>query len=230
MGAFFRNSIFAGAALTLASYEIGQIIRKKYRSALFHPLFLASVIVILILKIFQIEYEDYFRRARYISFYLTPATVCLALPLYDQLHLLKRNARAAAAGIMSGTLTSFLSVYLLARWFRLSRQEYATLLPKSITTAIGIEISEELGGIISVTTAVILMSGIFGSLMAEFIFKICKIEDPIARGIALGTASHAVGTAKAMESGGEEGAMGSFAIVASGLVSVLLAPVFVKLF
>ena len=107
MGAFFRNSIFAGAALTLASYEIGQIIRKKYRSALFHPLFLASVIVILILKIFQIEYEDYFRSARYISFYLTPATVCLALPLYDQLHLLKRNARAAAAGIMSGTLTSF---------------------------------------------------------------------------------------------------------------------------
>lgn len=118
------------------------------------------MIVILILKIFQIEYEDYFRSARYISFYLTPATVCLALPLYDQLHLLKRNACAAAAGIMSGTLTSFLSVYLLARWFRLSRQEYVTFLPKSITTAIGIEISEELGGIISVTTAVILMSGI----------------------------------------------------------------------
>ncbi len=230
MNMFFQDSMFAGAVLTLAAYEIGQMIKRRYQSAVFHPLFLASGIVIMVLKIFQIDYENYSISAQYISFFLTPATVCLALPLYDQVQLLKQNFRAAAAGIMAGTLTSFFSVYLLAKWFRLSKQEYVTLLPKSITTAIGIEISEELGGIISVTTAVILISGICGSLTAEFIFKICRIQNPIAKGIALGTASHAVGTAKAMESGGEEGAMGSFAIVASGLVSVILAPVFAEFF
>ncbi len=226
MNEFFQNSIFAGAVLTLTAWEIGQAIQKRYQSVLLNPLFLAVILAAGVLKVFHITYENYYESAKYISYFLTPATVCLAMPLYDQLKLLRRNFRAAAAGIAAGTLTSLFSVFLIAKGFHLTYQEYVTLLPKSVTTAIGIEMSEEMRGMVSVTAAVIIMTGIFGSLTAEIVFKICRIKEAAARGTALGTAAHAVGTAKAMENGGEEGAMSSFALVASGLVTVVFLPAF----
>ena len=154
------------------------------------------------------------------------ATVCLAVPLYEQLSLLKKNFKAVAAGIFSGVLASLVSVLGLSALFGLNHEQYVTLLPKSITTAIGMGISEELGGIVTITVASIIITGILGNVIAEFVCKVFKIHHPIAKGLALGTASHAIGTAKAMEMGPIEGAMSSLAIAVAGLLTVIGASVF----
>ena len=165
---------------------------------------------------------------KYVSYLLTPATVCLAVPLYEQFQLLKKNAKAVLLGIFSGVLTSLGSIFLLSRLFRLDHATYVTLLPKSITTAIGVGISEELGGYVSLTVAVILITGVLGNMIAEGLCKLFRITDPIARGVAIGTSSHAIGTAKAMELGEVEGAMSSLSIVVSGMLTVLGAAVFAR--
>lgn len=229
MNEFFRESLFAGAALTIAAYEAGLMIRKRYRAAILNPLLLGIAIVMAALKIFHVNYASYLEGAKYISYFLTPATVCLAFPLYRQMKFLKKNFYAAAAGVFFGTLSSLLLVFLTAKMFRLNQQEYVTILPKSITTAIGLEISDELGGTAAVTAAVIILTGIWGGVIGEMVFRRLKIEDPLAKGIALGTSAHAIGTVKAMEMGKEEGAASSFAIAASGLITVVLAPIFAKL-
>ena len=151
------------------------------------------------------------------------------MPLYRQLTLLKNNIKAVAGGIASGVLASLVSVFLLARLFGLDHEQYVTLLPKSITTAIGLGLSEELGGIPTITVAVIIVTGILGNMIAEFIYKLFHIEEPVAKGLALGTASHAIGTAKAMEMGEIEGAMSSLAIAVAGLVTVIGASLFANL-
>ena len=163
------------------------------------------------------------------SYLLTPATVCLAVPLYEQLELLKNNVKAIMAGLISGVLTSLISILALAVVFGFSHEEYVTLLPKSITTAIGMGVSEELGGIVTITVAVIIVTGILGNVIGEHVFRIFRIEEPIAKGVALGSASHAIGTAKAMELGEIEGAMSSLSIEVAGLLTVLGASVFAGL-
>lgn len=160
------------------------------------------------------------------SYLLTPATVCLAVPLYQQLNLLKKNLKAVAAGILSGVLTSILSVLGLSYLFGLSHDMYVTLLPKSITTAIGMGVSEELGGIVTITVAVIIITGVLGNMIADVVYRVFRIKEPVAKGLALGTASHAIGTAKAMEMGPVEGAMSSLAIAVAGLLTVIFASVF----
>lgn len=127
---------------------------------------------------------------------------------------------------MSGVLTSLISIFVLAKLFGFNHEQYVTLLPKSITTAIGMGVSEELDGIVTITVAVIIITGILGNVIAEFVYKIFRIEEPIAKGLALGTASHAIGTAKAMELGQIEGAMSSLAIAVAGLLTVVGASVF----
>lgn len=220
--------LFFGTVISLAAYEAGLLIRRKFKLAIFNPLLIATVCVMAILVLFQIDYSQYNEGAKYISFLLTPATVCLAVPLYRQLELLKKNLKAIAGGIVAGVLASLVSVFLMAGLFSLTHEQYVTLLPKSITTAIGMGISEELGGIQTITVAVIIITGIFGNVIAEFVCKIFRIEEPIARGLALGTASHAIGTAKAMELGKVEGAMSSLAIAVSGLLTVIGASVFAE--
>ena len=168
----------------------------------------------------------YYEGAKYISYLLTPATVCLALPLYRQLEILKRHRKAILAGIVSGVLTSLVSVLGISALFRLTHEQYVTLLPKSITTAIGIGVSEEAGGIVTITVAVIILTGVFGNITAEAVCKLFRIEEPVARGIAIGTSSHAVGTTRAMEMGEVEGAMSSLSIVVSGLITVFGASLF----
>lgn len=193
---------------------------------MFNPLLISIFLVIAVLLIFDVDYERYNEGAKYLSYLLTPATVCLAIPLYEQLEQLKKNAKAIAAGILSGVLSSLVSVLALAAAFGLSHEEYVTLLPKSITTAIGMGVSEELGGIVTITVAVIIVTGVLGNIIAELVCKIFRIHEPVAKGIAIGSASHAIGTAKAMEMGEVEGAMSSLSIAVSGLLTVIGASVF----
>ncbi len=226
MNTFLENSLFFGAIISLLGYELGLILKKKFKMAILNPLLIGVIAVIAVLVLFDIDYDTYNKGGQYISYLLTPATVCLAVPLYEQLTLLKNNWKAVLAGILSGSLTSLVSVFVLAKLFHFSHEQYVTMLPKSITTAIGMGVSEELGGIVTITVAVIIITGILGNVTADFIFRIFHIKDPIAKGLALGTSAHAIGTAKAMEIGPVEGAMSSLSIAVAGLFTVIGASIF----
>jgi putative effector of murein hydrolase len=186
--------------------------------------------VIVFLIAFDIDYDSYNQSAKYLSYLLTPATVSLAIPLYEKLSLLKKHFGAIIISISVGVLTSLVSILLLSMLFGLSYTEYVTLLPKSITTAIGIGISEEFGGYVSITATAIIITGILGNMIGEITCKIFRIKHPISKGLAFGTSSHAIGTTKAMELGQIEGAMSSLSIVVSGLLTVLLASFFAMLY
>ena len=209
MNDFFRESLFAGVTLSLLSYFIGSVLKKKFKLGIFNPLLISIIITIIVLAVSGVDYDVYNQGARYLSWFLTPATVCLAIPLYEQWSLLKKNYKAVVVGIASGVLTSLTTVLVLSKLMNLSHAEYVTLLPKSITTAIGMGVSEELGGYVTITVAVIVVTGVLGNIFGELICKIFRIKEPIAKGLALGSAAHAIGTAKAMEMGEIEGAMSS---------------------
>ena len=218
--------LFFGAVLSLLGYEVGLRLKKRFKWALFNPLLISICIVMAFLSAFHIDYEVYNKSANYISYLLTPATICLAVPLYRQLELLKKHSRAIIAGTLTGVLSTMSTVLLLALIFGLNHQEYVTFLPKSITTAIAMGISEEMKGYVTITVASIIVTGIQGSIIAEAVCRAFKITEPIAKGIAIGSASHAMGTTKAMEMGEIEGAMSSLAIATSGLCTVIFASVF----
>lgn len=226
MNSFFTTSAFAGVSISLLSYVIGMYLKKKFKAGIFNPLLVSITLTILVLAVSHVSYNTYNNGAKYLSWLLTPATVCLAIPLYEQMELLKKNFRVIAAGITSGVLTSLLTVFVLSLVFGLNHREYVTLLPKSITTAIGMGVSEELGGYVTITVAVIIITGVLGNIFAEIICRIFGIKEPIAKGIAIGSASHAIGTAKAMELGEIEGAMSSLSIAVAGILTVVGASVF----
>ncbi len=229
MKEFLDNSIFFGLLVSILSYQFGVYLKKKSKLAICNPLLISIMAVILLLLIFHVDYATYHASAKYLTYLLTPATVCLAIPLYEQLELLKNNRKAIVAGLLSGVLTNFFCIVLLSMLFRLNHQEYVTLLPKSITTAIGIGVSEELGGIVSITATAIIITGVLGNVIAEVVCKVFHIKEPIAKGIALGSAAHAIGTVKAMEMGEVEGAMSSLSIVITGLLTVIGASIFAGL-
>lgn len=226
MNNIFVNSATIGVVISLIAYEIGMFLKKKTKKAFMNPLLISIVLVIAFLLIFDVNYDSYNQSAKYLSYLLTPATVSLAIPLYQQIELLKKNLGAILLGILSGVLTSLLSILAMSVLFRLSHEEYVTLLPKSITTAIGMGVSEELGGYVTISVAVIIVTGILGNMIGEFVCRCFRIKNSISKGLALGTSSHAIGTARAMEMGQVEGAMSSLAIVVSGLMTVVLASVF----
>ena len=230
MADFLSQSVFFGAVLSLAAFQVGLYCKKKWHLAIFNPLLIATALVIGILAIFKIPYDVYYSGAKYISYLLTPATVCLAIPLYEQLELLKKNALAILAGILSGVLTSVTLVLLFAVVFHFSHTEYVTFLPKSVTTAIGMGVSEQLGGNVSITVAVIVITGVLGNMLAEPVCRVLSITNPIAKGIGIGSAAHAIGTAKAMELGEVEGAMSGLSIAVSGILTVFAAAVFGMLY
>lgn len=180
----------------------------------------------MVLVVADVDYEVYNKGASYISWFLTPATVCLAIPLYEQWQLLKDNFKAVLFGIVSGVITSLATVFVLAKLMGLTHEEYVTLLPKSITTAIGMGVSDELGGYVTITVAVIIITGVLGNIFGELICRLFRITEPISKGLALGSASHAIGTAKAMELGEVEGAMSSLAIAVAGVLTVIGATIF----
>jgi len=222
------NSVFFGVVVSIIGYELGLFLKKKFNKAIFNPLLISLIFVMIIVVISGVDFESYNNGAKYLSYLLTPATVCLAIPLYEQLDLLKNNLKAIMLGIFAGVVSSLTSIFLFSLIFQFTHEQYVTLLPKSITTAIGMGISEELNGIVTITVAVIIVTGIVGNIIAEITCKIFHIHEPIAIGIAIGTASHAIGTAKAMEMGEIEGAMSSLAIVVSGLLTVVGASIFVN--
>ena len=228
MKEFLCDSVFFGVAISILAYELGVFLKKKLKLAVFNPLLISIVAVIVFLVAFHIPYESYNEGAKYLSYLLTPATVCLAIPLYEQFELLKQNVAAIFAGLISGVLTSVICVMVLSLLFHFDHAQYVTLLPKSITTAIGMGVSEELGGIVTITVAVIIITGVLGNMVAETVIKLAHIEEPIAKGLALGTSAHAIGTAKAMELGEVEGAMSSLAIAVAGLLTVVGASVFAQ--
>lgn len=219
MSKLLQDSAFFCLAISLIGYEIGIILRQKTKLALCNPLLISIVFIIIILKVTNIKYEVYEDGSQLLSYLLTPSTVCLAIPLYQQMGLLKKNMKASLAG-----------VWVFSTLFHLDKQIYATLLPKSITTAIGMGISEELGGIVTITVAAIIITGIIGNMFGDVICRLCGIRHPIATGLAIGTATHAMGTAKAMEIGEIEGAMSSLSIAVAGLITVVGSTIFYQLY
>lgn len=227
---FMQSSVYLGIILSLVTYEIGVLIQKTFKRDLFNPLLISVALVILILSLTGISYDTYYKGAYFLNWLLTPATVCLAIPLYERFELLKKNWKALLAGILSGVLTCMVIVLALSFVFKLSHAEYVTLLPKSITTAIGMAVTEELGGYVTITVAIILITGIFGNVFAETFCRMFKITDPMAKGIAIGTSSHALGTSKAIQMGDTEGAISSLSIAVCGLLTVIIAPIFAAFF
>lgn len=223
------NSAASGVFISLAAYGIGTLVKRKWNGPLANPLLIAIILVILFLKLSGVEYETYNASAKYLTYLLAPATVSLAIPMYERMQLLKENYAAILTGILSGVLASLVCVLAMALVFHLSQAEYVTLLPKSVTTAIGMDIAKELGGHSEIAAAVIIITGVLGNMAAEPICRIFAIRHPVAKGIALGTSAHAIGTAKAMEMGETEGAMSSLAIVVAGVCTVVGATVFAGL-
>lgn len=229
MAEFLSSSAVWGVALTIGAFALGTFISRKTGKAWCNPLLLGSIFVILLLSLLEIPYPEYKASSAPVSFLLLPATVSLAIPLYEKWELLKDNAAAILAGILAGVLTSLCSITALALLLKLDPVQAATLLPKSVTTAIGMDVAAALGGIPSLAGAVIILTGITGNLSAGWLCKAFKITDPIAKGIAIGSASHAIGTAKALEMGQVEGAMSSLAVALAGVITAFLAPVFANL-
>ena len=227
---FFAESTAFGAVISILAYWIGPLIQKKWKYAIFNPMLIAIILIILFLTVLGIDYDVYNRGAEYITYFLTPATVCFAIPLYEQYERLKKNWRALLTGSLAGVLASLTSILLLSMLFGLTHEQYVSLLPKSITTAIGIALSGELGGIPTLTVAAIMITGVFGNICARALCRLFRIREPAAVGLAIGAAAHAIGTVLAREIGEEEGAISSLSIVVCGLLTVLAASVFAGLY
>lgn len=175
---FFENSVFFGVTISIVAYGVGCVLKDKLKMDIFNPVLISIVAVIAVLACAHIDYDVYYSGAQYLSYLLTPATVCLAVPLYEKIELLKEHWKAIVAGILSGVLTTLLCVLAMSLIFGFSHEEYVTFLPKSITTAIGMGVSEELGGYVTITVAIIIITGVLGNIVAPFVCKAFRIQDP----------------------------------------------------
>ena len=221
---FTQFSLFP-LVLTLGAYQLGLWCRKKWDHPICNPILIAVILVVGFLLLTGMPVEDYQAGTDGIQWLLTPATVCLALPLYEQLKILKKNISAILIGVAAGTFTSLVVIVLLCRVFGLETQISTSLLPKSITTAMGIVLSRQNGGIAPLTTSAIILTGILGSLMGTTLCKLLKLKDPVAQGAAFGTASHVIGTTKATELGSLQGAVSSLSLTVAGILTAILFPV-----
>ena len=218
-----------GVALTLGAFALGTWLNRKTGQALFNPLLLGSIFVIIFLSLVQIPFAEYKQSVSFLSYLLLPATVSLAVPLYEQWLPMKKNAKAVLCGILAGSVTSMASIIAMSWILKLDPVLSASLMPKSVTSAIGAEVAQELGGIGSLAGALIILTGIVGNLSATALCRICKLHDPIARGVAIGTGSHAVGTARALQMGRVEGAVSSLSIAVAGVLTAAICPILANL-
>ncbi|SDX15187.1 LrgB family protein [Tepidimicrobium xylanilyticum] len=225
---YFNTPLF-GTTLSITAFVIGMYIHRKSKIAIFNPLLISAIIIICFLSYFNIDYETYNKGGSIISFFIAPATVTLAVPLYKNIRLLKERWKTIIIGITVGSLAGLFTIFALSKLFKIDHVIMISMLPKSTTTAISMEIAEQIGGIPTLAVAFTAVAGISGNLIGEYVFKIFKIEDKVSKGVALGTASHAVGTAKAMELGETEGALSSLSIGVAGIISVFLIPWFISL-
>ena len=225
MTEFLQNLSLFPVFLTLGSYLFGLWCQKKVKHALCNPLLIATVLSIAVLAVTGFDLQVYQSGTAGISWLLTPATVCLAVPLYEQLKVLKKHLTAVFAGITAGVVVSLLSILLLCRLFRLEDAVTVSLLPKSITTAIALALTEQSGGISALTTAAIVITGILGNLSGSALCKLLKITDPVAQGVGFGTASHVIGTSRAMEVDPLTGAVSSLSLAVAGILTAIVFPV-----
>lgn len=217
-----------GLLLTIIFYNLGRFIQRKTGNPIFNPLLIAIICIIAFLSITKIPYEAYKIGGDSINFFLSPVTVVLAVPLYKQFELFKENMMEIIIGITAGVLVSFISIKILGVALNADSSLLNSLIPKSITTPMGISLTNSLGGVEAITVVAIICTGILGAIISPLVFKIGGIKHPIARGIALGTASHALGTTKAIEMGEVEGAMSGLSIGISGTLTVILIPILIK--
>ena len=227
MSALVQSTYF-GLVLSLLAYWIGMRIREKTKLAFCHPLLISTILIILILVFFKIDYATFNAGAQYLTYLLTPATICLALPLYREVKILKEHSSTILIALIAGCITCFVFVIGFCTLWKLDQSMLLSLLPKSITTAIAIDVTNEIGGISAITVAAVIITGIISAVLANGIFKICRIHDPIAQGLALGASGHAIGTSKAIELGKVQAAMSSLAIVVTGILTVIAVPIIVQ--
>ncbi|MCD2348381.1 LrgB family protein [Clostridium guangxiense] len=228
MDALIHTSLFS-ILISLIAFEAGLFLYKKTKLSIFNPLLISIIIVIFILKGLNITLNQYNAGGQFISFFLGPSTVILAVPLYKKIDLLKKNIVPILLGISIGSIFGMLSIAAMCHIFKLPNMIDLSLLPKSVTTPIGQSVSKQIGGIPAVTVAAIVLTGVFGSIIGPLVFKLFRIKDPVAMGIAMGTSSHAIGTTKAIEIGETQGAMSSLSIGVAGLITVIVAPIIVKI-
>lgn len=225
MSQLLNESLYFGVVISLLTYWIGTKIRKKWNFPLLNPLLLSAVMIIAFLMIFDIDYDTYQEGASLITYLLTPATVCLAVPLYKQSQILRKHLDAILISILCGCIASLLTIALICLFMKADQTLLLSLLPKSITTAIAIGITDLIGGNSTITVGIVILTGIFGAMIAKTVCHFFHIDHPVAIGLALGNSAHAIGTAKAIEFGEIEGAMSSLSIVISGIFTVVLAPI-----
>ena len=228
MNELLSDSVFFGVAISIAAFWIGEKIQQKWKLPVFNPLLIATVLVILVLMLCDIDYETYNQGAQYITFLLTPATICLAVPLYRQIEVLKKNVAAIIISILCGCVAHLLIIIGIAWLFGVDEVLILSFLPKSVTTPIALGISNEIGGIQAVTVVGVCTAGILCAVIGPVVFKIFKVTEPVAQGLGMGAPSHAIGTSKALEMGEIEGAMSSLAIVVTGILTVVIVPIFVQ--
>lgn len=216
------SNAYFGLLLTLAAFAAGWGMQRKWKNPLFNPILIAAILIMAVLLTFGISVDQYQAGCAPLQYLLTPATICFAVSLYEQLGKLKKHLAAILAGVVSGTVVSLLSIRLMCAAFGMDAVLTASMLPKSITTAIGMALSEEAGGIASLTTAAIVITGILGNVFGLMLCKLFRFTDPIAQGVAFGTASHAIGTSRATELSALAGAVSSLSLTFAGLITVVL--------
>lgn len=217
------SSPLFGIAITILAFQFGVFLNKKTKNPLMNPLLVAIAVIILVLQVFHIPYSAYSGGGDIISMFVAPATAVLGYSIYKQITILKTYFLPIVAGCFAGSLTSVGSVFILCKLFHLEDALTSSLVPKSVTTAIAIEISNQLGGIPAITVALVVITGVLGAVLGPFLIKLFHLDHQVAQGVAMGTASHAVGTSKALELGEIQGAMSGIAIGVSGILTVILS-------
>ena len=220
---FFTEGL-APLVLTLLAYEAGVFLQKKTKSPICNPIAVSALLMIGLLALTGSQIPDYQKGMDTVSWLLTPATVCLAIPMYEQFQVLKKDLKAILAGVCCGAVGSLIMVLGCCLLAGMNRSLTISLLPKSVTTAIGATLSGLSGGAAAITTAAIILTGILANIFSSFLFRIFRITEPVAKGVALGTAGHVVGTAKANEISPLVGAVSSMSLVTAGLLTATLWP------
>ncbi len=222
---FLQQTSYFGFVITIVIYYLSLYIKNKTKLSILNPLLVTTIIIVAILLVFNINYETYNIGAKYISYFLTPTTVCLAIPLYKQIKVLKKNVIGILSGILAGVIANATVIVLLTKIFKMNNELGTSLLSKSITAPIAIGLTDELGGISSITVFAVILSGIIGATIAPTIFKLLHIKDETAQGLACGTSAHGSGTTTALELGEIQGAMSGLAIIVTGLITTIIAPI-----
>lgn len=223
MEKYLDTPIF-GVAITIIVFIFSQKLNKSLKSPILNPVLISVIFIISFLSIFNLDYEIYNNGGKIISFLLGPATVVLAVPLFKQIRLLLNNFFPIIIGILVGSISGLVSIIFLSKLFNVDEILMYSLLPKSTTSAIAMDISKSIGGNPSITIGFVIITGVFGYIVGPSILKMIRVEDEVAKGISMGTSAHVIGTAKSLEMGEVEGAMSSLAIGVAGLMTVFLAP------